>query len=135
MGFSFSQSLFDLPPHSHRLAAFLFQKSQATPQPDDFSLFLGVHGRRLITLQDAGAYIAKLSKSEHEAPEWQAAMEAQILGAILWRAADVRPHRCHEGIEPTPRARVRPVAQETPEAGPLSVTEARARWSIGVPEL
>jgi hypothetical protein len=29
----------------------------------------------------------------------------------------------------------RPVAQETPEAGPLSVTEARARWSRGVPEL
>jgi hypothetical protein len=43
MGFSVSQSLFDLPPHCHRLAAFLFQKPQAIPQPDDFSLFPGVH--------------------------------------------------------------------------------------------
>jgi hypothetical protein len=38
-------------------------------------------GRRLITLQDAGTYITKLPKSEHEAPEWQAAMEALILVA------------------------------------------------------
>jgi hypothetical protein len=38
-------------------------------------------GRQLITLQDAGAYITKLTKAEHEAPEWQAAMEALILVA------------------------------------------------------
>jgi hypothetical protein len=40
-------------------------------------------GRRLVTLQDAGTYITKLPKSEHEAPEWQAAMEALILVATL----------------------------------------------------
>jgi hypothetical protein len=40
-------------------------------------------GRRLDTLQDAGTYIAKLPKAEHEAPEWQAAMEALLLVATL----------------------------------------------------
>jgi hypothetical protein len=30
---------------------------------------------------DAGNYITKLPKAEHEAPEWQAAMEALILVA------------------------------------------------------
>ena len=38
-------------------------------------------GRRLVTLRDAGDYITKLPKVEHEAPEWQAAMEALILVA------------------------------------------------------
>jgi hypothetical protein len=32
-------------------------------------------------LKDAGAYITKLPESEHDAPEWQAAMEALILVA------------------------------------------------------
>jgi hypothetical protein len=30
--------------------------------------------RELVTLQNAGKYITKLPKAEHEAPEWQAAM-------------------------------------------------------------
>ena len=33
-------------------------------------------GRELVTLEDAGTYITKLPKAEHEAPEWQAAMQA-----------------------------------------------------------
>ena len=36
------------------------------------------NGRKLITLKDAGAYITKLPKAEHDATEWQAAMEALI---------------------------------------------------------
>src|SRR5437899_2232478 len=40
-------------------------------------------GRQLVTLQDAGNFITKLPKAEHEAPEWQAAMEALILVATL----------------------------------------------------
>ena len=40
-------------------------------------------GRRLVTLEDAGTYITKLPKAEHEAAEWQAAMEALILVATL----------------------------------------------------
>jgi hypothetical protein len=38
-------------------------------------------GRQLVTLKDAGNYITKLPKAEHEAPEWQAATEALILVA------------------------------------------------------
>jgi hypothetical protein len=38
-------------------------------------------GRKLVTLEDAGNYITKLPKAEHEAKEWQAAMEALILVA------------------------------------------------------
>jgi hypothetical protein len=38
-------------------------------------------GRHLVTLEDAGTYITKLPKAEHEAAEWQAAMEALILVA------------------------------------------------------
>ena len=38
-------------------------------------------GRQLVTLKDAGNYITKLAKAEHEAPEWQAAMQALILVA------------------------------------------------------
>jgi hypothetical protein len=38
-------------------------------------------GRQLVTLEDAGNYITKLPKAEHEAKEWQAAMEALILVA------------------------------------------------------
>jgi hypothetical protein len=40
-------------------------------------------GRRLVTLQDAGNYITKLPKAEHDADEWQAAMEALLLVVTL----------------------------------------------------
>ena len=36
-------------------------------------------GRQLVTSEDAGKYITKLPKAEHEAAEWLAAMEALIL--------------------------------------------------------
>ena len=37
--------------------------------------------RQLVTLEDAGNYITRLSKAAHEAQEWQAAMETLILVA------------------------------------------------------
>jgi hypothetical protein len=40
-------------------------------------------GRQLATLEDAGKYITKLPKAEHEAAEWQAAMEDLILVATV----------------------------------------------------
>jgi hypothetical protein len=40
-------------------------------------------GRQLVALQDAGTYITKLPKAQHDAPEWQAAMEALLLVAEL----------------------------------------------------
>ena len=36
-------------------------------------------GRQLVTLQDAGTHITKLPNAEHDAPEWQAAMEVLLL--------------------------------------------------------
>jgi hypothetical protein len=38
-------------------------------------------GRQLVTLHDAGRYITKLPKAEHDAEPWQAAMEALLLVA------------------------------------------------------
>jgi hypothetical protein len=38
-------------------------------------------GRQLVIPEDAGNYGTRLSKAEHEAQEWQAAMEALILVA------------------------------------------------------
>jgi hypothetical protein len=40
-------------------------------------------GRKLVTLEDAGKYISKLPRTEHETAAWQAAMEALILVATL----------------------------------------------------
>jgi len=40
-------------------------------------------GRQLVTLEDAGRYITNLSRAEHEAAEWLAAMEALILVVTL----------------------------------------------------
>lgn len=37
--------------------------------------------RKLVTLLDAGEYIAALPKKEHNAPEWQAAMDTLLLVA------------------------------------------------------
>jgi hypothetical protein len=38
-------------------------------------------GKPLVTLRDTALYITKLTKAEHDAKEWQAAMEALILMA------------------------------------------------------
>ena len=40
-------------------------------------------GRQLVTLLDAGEFITRLPKAEHQTAEWQAAMEALILVATL----------------------------------------------------
>jgi hypothetical protein len=38
-------------------------------------------GRKLVTLRDAAQYITQLPKAEHDAAEWQVAMEALLLVA------------------------------------------------------
>jgi hypothetical protein len=38
-------------------------------------------GRKLVTLRDVALYITKLPKAEHDAEEWQAAMQALLLVA------------------------------------------------------
>jgi hypothetical protein len=58
-------------------------------------------GRQLVTLRDAGHYITKLPKADHEAAEWQAAHGGLDPGGDAGRADDVRAHRRHAGIEPS----------------------------------
>jgi len=41
-----------------------------------------VPGGKLVTLRDAGEYIAKLPKAVHDRPEWQA--EAEALTEVSW---------------------------------------------------
>jgi hypothetical protein len=38
-------------------------------------------GRQLVTLREAASYVMALPKAEHDADEWQAAMEALLLVA------------------------------------------------------
>ncbi len=65
-------------------------------------------GRKLLTLRDAATYITELPKAEHDAPEWQAAMETLLLVAGArrsgydgadWDVAGAEPAR-HEGEHP-----------------------------------
>jgi hypothetical protein len=45
-------------------------------------------GGELVTLEDAGTYITKLPKAEHEAPEWQAGSRGAIAGRDVGRTDD-----------------------------------------------
>ena len=66
-------------------------------------------GRELRTLRDAGNYIAKLPKAEHDAPEWETAIRALMLvvehggDIMLPRIGIMRALRRHGQPEPTPR--------------------------------
>ena len=60
-------------------------------------------GRALVTLRDAGSYITKLPKAEHEAPEWQAAMQALIL--VATKGGPTMLPRLNAGGPPEPAAR------------------------------
>jgi hypothetical protein len=52
--------------------------------------------RQLVALKDAGTYITTLPEAEHEAAEWQAAMEA-LIWSLRWAG---RADRRHAGTEP-----------------------------------
>ena len=84
-------------------------------------------GRKpLVTLRDAAKYITELPKAEHDADEWQARDAGAIARRRTRRACDVRSHRRHEGIEPSRRAGVRPVAKSTKLES--DDKETRLRW-------
>ena len=73
-------------------------------------------GRKpLVTLRDAARYITKLPKTEHDADEWQAAMQALLL------VAEHGGRRCSPGSASRGRSIVRLSAYSIP----------RARTSIG----
>jgi hypothetical protein len=63
-------------------------------------------GRKLVTLRDAALYITKLPKAEHDAPEWQAAMEALLLiaehdvPAMMARIGVMRALHRHKPLTP-----------------------------------
>jgi hypothetical protein len=78
-------------------------------------------GRQLVTLKDAGTYITKLPKAEHEAAEWQAAMEALILVATIGGPTMFARHWHHEGLKPERRAGV-----HRPQGPALGKAEAGA---------
>jgi hypothetical protein len=63
-------------------------------------------GRELVTLEDAGNYITKLSKAEHEAPEWQAATGALILVATKGAPTMLARIGIMRALEPSRRAGV-----------------------------
>jgi hypothetical protein len=72
-------------------------------------------GRVLRTLHDAGTYIAKLPKREHDAPAWHAAIQALIL--VAEHGGDTLPPRIailralHLGeTAPTPRRKRKEVS-------------------------
>jgi hypothetical protein len=93
-------------------------------------------GKKVITLRDAAHYITKLPKAEHDADEWQAAMQALLL-VVEHDGRTMFAHRYHEGVEPPRRPRVRPIAERqasgTPEAGAGPVTKALAQTLLPEP--
>jgi hypothetical protein len=70
----------DLEPYSTRRDGAISGRGWKRPFDDPIPLH---RGRQLLTLEEAGRYITKLPKAEHEAAEWQAAMEALIQVATL----------------------------------------------------
>jgi hypothetical protein len=69
-------------------------------------------GRKpLVTLRDAAEYITELPKAEHDADEWHDGMEALLLVAEHDGPTMFARDRHHEGIEPSRRTRVQPVAE------------------------
>jgi hypothetical protein len=79
-------------------------------------------GRQIVTLEDAGRYITKLPKAEHEAPEWQAAMEALILVATSGGPTTF----ARIGIMRALNRHVERVFQSGQEGPPLGAAEAEA---------
>jgi hypothetical protein len=53
-------------------------------------------GRYLVTLEDAGNYITKLPKAEHESAEWQAAMDAASSRSVYRGGAQNEARRCRD---------------------------------------
>jgi hypothetical protein len=55
-------------------------------------------GRQLVTLRDAGNYITKLPKAEHDAEEWLAAMEAlRLVAENTAREQRTKPLKARSG--------------------------------------
>jgi hypothetical protein len=71
----------------------LFAKDQRFDDP------IAVPGRKpLVTLRDAALYITKLPKAEHDAEEWQTAMEAlRLVAENAAREQRTKPPKARSG--------------------------------------
>ena len=86
-------------------------------------------GRALLTLRDAAEYITELPKAEHDAADWQVAMEVLLLVAerdgpeMLARIGMMRALNRHAAkATPTPRrkpAKVQGSARQEMEVGAI----------------
>jgi hypothetical protein len=76
-------------------------------------------GRQLVTLEDAGRYIMKLPKAEHEAAGRNGSFD---LGGDVGRPDDVYSQWHHASAKPPRRARVQS-GQEGPSFGPPKAIE------------
>jgi hypothetical protein len=90
-----------------------------------------VDGRKLVTLRDAGEYIAALPRKAHDAPEWQAAIEALILVAERCGVTMFARISIHAGIEPT----LRPSVQSEGKRTALGPAQAEEESMTGTPIL
>jgi hypothetical protein len=68
-------------------------------------------GKPLVTLRDAALYITKLPKAEHDAEEWQAAMQALMLVAEHDRPTMFARIGVMRALNRHVEKRVRPVAE------------------------
>jgi hypothetical protein len=83
------------------------------------------NGRKLVTLLEAGNYIASLPRKEAEGDHWQAAIEALIMAAED-RGPLLHARRDVASLESACEAGVQPVAQRDA----LGATETQARRII-----
>jgi len=86
-------------------------------------------GKKLITLRDAAEYITELPKAEHDAEEWQAAMQALMLVAehngppMFARIGVMQAINRH--VERSVRSVAQGSSLGTAKVGAGSMTEAR----------
>ena len=69
-------------------------------------------GRELVTLKDAGNYITKLPKAEHQAPEMASGDRGLDPGRDEGRADDACSDRDHASVEPPRRTCLRTVGEK-----------------------
>jgi hypothetical protein len=89
--------------------------------------------RELVTLKDAGEYLAKLPKAEHTATEWQTG-NGSVAVCSAWRPDDAGAHRHHASVArphaTAPPARSAQLGKAQPGARPLTNSSLDQRTVI-----
>jgi len=71
------------------------------------------HGKPLVTLRDAGAYVAKLPKQTHDAPAWQTVVECLLLVADKGGPPEFARLALEQALRPKGELVYRPHSTET----------------------